>query len=269
MRKENGRLFISFTRLIKSDEGSYTCSASISGSEQIFSDTQRATLTVDETTLVFLNEAVSVFTAVPRQDVQVSVCNTNQETVAAESFGPVTVRWELNGETLNIAASSSYSYANGVLTIRDYSVFEAAYSNFTCNVEWLSQFTNKTDIASRSFSVSIDGAPNLLGRPGYVYFYNLTIDGTTQYTVECNMVLPYNQLVQYTTYDWYYPATSQQAVSRSVSSNSPYVDGQNRLVLTDAHPRHSGLYRCTGSNVFGSNSSYSNVTVIYPGVVYV
>ena len=57
----------------------------------------------------------------------------------------------------------------------------------------------------------------------------------------------------------------RQPISRTVSSNSPYVDGRNRLVFTDANPTHSGQYRCTGVNAFGSNSTYSNVTIINPG----
>ena len=46
--------------------------------------------------------------------------------------------------------------------------------------------------------------------------------------------------------------------------NRPYVNDDNRLVLTWAHPQHSGQYRCYAMNPFGANTTYFNITIVYP-----
>ena len=53
------------------------------------------------------------------------------------------------------------------------------------------------------------GAPKLMTIQKFVYFLNFTVDGTTQYAIDCNLNLPYKQLEPFTTYTWYYPANTQ------------------------------------------------------------
>ena len=38
------------------------------------------------------------------------------------------------------------------------------------------------------------------------------------------------------------------SVTTEISKNGPYVDSENRLILSNANARHSGLYTCTGTN---------------------
>ena len=53
-------------------------------------------------------------------------------------------------------------------------------------------------------------------------------------------------------------------VTRVANRNRPYVNDDNRLVLTWAHPQHSGQYRCYAMNPFGANTTYFNITIVYP-----
>ena len=107
--------------------------------------------------LEFLTTPVETYITVPNGDIAVPVCSTNQEIVGSGVYGSVTVSWMRNGEPLDITGSSAYSYLNGVFTVKDYSAFDVHSTNFTCNVQWSSTFTEKPVEATRSFSISMDG----------------------------------------------------------------------------------------------------------------
>jgi hypothetical protein len=256
MMKVGEEVWVTFSQAVKADEGTYTCTATVNHNAAYSGFTepsQQAMLNVDDTQLVFLEDPDGdTFYVAPGGDITIDICTTNQ----------MSVTWTLEKDGAAFADSSYTFDSRGVLTVSDYNVLDSRATSLVCLAQWNGGTINRT------FAVSIDGAPKLRSRPGFVYFYNITADGTTEHFIECNMALPYSQLDQYTTYTWYYPATSQQSISRTVSSNSPYVDGRNRLVFTDANPTHSGQYRCTGVNAFGSNSTYSNVTIINPAPVF-
>lgn len=58
--------------------------------------------------------------------------------------------------------------------------------------------------------------------------------------------------------------SSRNEVTRVANRNRPYVNDNNRLVLTWSHPQHSGQYRCNAMNPFGVNTTYFNITIVYP-----
>ena len=60
------------------------------------------------------------------------------------------------------------------------------------------------------------------------------------------------------------PPSPRNEVTRVANRNRPYVNDDNRLVLTWAHPQHSGQYRCYAMNPFGANTTYFNITIVYP-----
>lgn len=58
--------------------------------------------------------------------------------------------------------------------------------------------------------------------------------------------------------------SSRNEVTRVANRNRPYINDNNRLVLTWSHPQHSGQYRCYAMNPFGVNATYFNITIVYP-----
>ena len=71
--------------------------------------------------------------------------------------------------------------------------------------EYIADMSSPTPTAS---CCAPAGGPKLLSRPGFVYFRNVTVDGTSSHLVNCSMFLRYRVTEPVTTYHWYFPSTT-------------------------------------------------------------